>query len=47
MTREELIQYIYEHKLRKELKQRVIDKWNDIEDSIAIKRPAKFADEED
>jgi len=47
MTREELIQYIHENKLRKELKQRVIDKWNDIEDSIAIKRPAKFTNEED
>lgn len=47
MTREELIQYIHEHGLRKELKQRVVDEWNRIEDSIAIKRPAKFADEED
>jgi len=46
MTRDELISYIGENKLKKELKKRVIDKWNAIEESIAIKRPNKFEDEE-
>jgi hypothetical protein len=45
MSREELIQYIGENKLRKELKQRVINLWNEIEARIAIHRPAKFEEE--
>ena len=47
MDKEALIQYIHENKLVKVLHQRVIDEWNRIEDSIAIKRPPKFAIEED
>lgn len=46
MDKETLIQYIHENKLVKVLHQKVIDKWNDIEDSIAIKRPAKFAEDD-
>ena len=46
MSREELIEYIPANGLRKELKKRVIAKWDDIEDSIAIKRPAKFAEDD-
>jgi hypothetical protein len=46
MSKEELIKYISENKLRKELKKRVIDKWNAIEDSIVVQRPNKFEDEE-
>jgi len=47
MTKEALITYIAENRLRKELKKRVIDKWDAIEDSIVVKRPPKFEDEED
>ena len=46
MDKETLIQYIHENKLVKVLHQKVIDKWNGIEDSIAIKRPAKFAEDD-
>jgi hypothetical protein len=42
MTREELLKYIPENKLRKELKQRVINKWEEIEESIKVVRPAKY-----
>jgi RecA/RadA recombinase len=45
MTRAEMIQYIHDNKLRKELKKRVIEKWEEIEDSIAIKLPNKFEEE--
>ena len=47
MTLEELITYIHDNKLRKEVKQACIDKWEAIEDSIAIKRPSKFDMEDD
>ena len=47
MTRDELIEYIPANKLRKELKRRAIAKWDDIEDSIAIKRPSKYGLEDD
>lgn len=45
MTRDELITYIETNKLRKELRQRVIDKWDAIEAEIAVKRPGKYEDE--
>lgn len=47
MTRDEMIQYISDNKLRKELKRRVIEKWDAIEDSIAIKRPSKYGLEDE
>ena len=47
MTRDEMIQYISDNKLRKELKRRVVEKWDAIEDSIAIKRPSKYGLEDD
>ena len=46
MNRDQLIQYIEENKLKKELKQRVIDKWEEIEDAVAVKRPSKYDVEE-
>ena len=46
MNKEELIKYISENKLRKELKKRVIDKWNTIEESITVQRPNKFEEED-
>lgn len=46
-TRDELIEFIPANKLRKELKRRVIEKWDAIEDSIAIKRPSKYGLEDD
>lgn len=45
MTRDELFKYIEEHKLRKEVKRRVIEAWEAIEDSIKIQRPAKFEED--
>jgi hypothetical protein len=47
MDRDSLIKYIEENKLKKELRQRVIDKWESIEDALASKRPDKYADMED
>jgi len=46
MTRDELIKFIPENGHRKELRKRCIDKWNEIEDSIAVKRPAKYTEED-
>ena len=46
MDKETLIKYIEENKLKKVLQQRVIDKWEAFEDSIACKRPPKYGDEE-
>jgi hypothetical protein len=46
MTREELVSYIEKNKLKKNLKQRVIDKWEEIEDSITTKRTNKYGEED-
>jgi hypothetical protein len=43
MSRDELIQYIEDNHLQKELKKRVIAKWDAFEDSIATKRPRQFS----
>lgn len=45
MTREELLKYIPENKLRKELKRRVIEKWEAIEESIKVVRPPKYEED--
>lgn len=42
MSREGLIQYIGDQGLQAELKQRIIDKWEEIEERIKVKRPSKF-----
>lgn len=42
MTLDELVTYVHDHKLKQEVRQRCIDKWEAIEESIAIKRPRKF-----
>ena len=42
LNRDQLIEYIEENKLKKKLKQRVIDKWEEREDAVAIKRSAKY-----
>lgn len=42
MDRESLIQYITANGLRDELKKRVIDKWDAIEEEIKVIRPAKY-----
>lgn len=46
MSRDELIQYIEENKLRKKLRQDVIDKWESIENEIRTVRPGKYGDDE-
>ena len=45
MSRMELISFIEENKLKKELKRRVIEKWEEIEESIATHRSSKFEEE--
>ena len=47
MNREELITYIEENHLKKELVRRVQEKWEAEEDAIAIKRPPKYGLEEE
>lgn len=46
MTRDELIDFIFQNKLVKKLKQKVIDKWEEIESSIKTNLPRKYMDEE-
>lgn len=45
MTREELLKYIPENKLRKELKRRVVAEWDAIEESIKVIRPPKYEED--
>ena len=47
MTRDELIKFIHDNRLRKELKNRVIAEWERIEDEIAIRLPNKFEEDTD
>jgi len=47
MTRDELLKYIPENKLRKELKRRVVEKWEAIEESIKVVRPPKYGLEDE
>ena len=47
MDREDLIAYVEKNKLRKVLKQRVIDKWEGIEDEIKTERPGKYGVDDD
>lgn len=42
MSRDELITYIDKNKLKKELKRRVIAKWEEIESEIQTERPQKY-----
>ena len=42
MTRTDLITFIEENNLQKELTRRVVEKWEQIEESIASHRPAKY-----
>lgn len=42
MTRDELIEWIEENNLEDELRQRVIDKWEEYEDSIKSSRKKKY-----
>lgn len=42
MTRDELIEWIEENNLEDELRQRVIDKWEEFEDSIRTHRKARY-----
>ena len=42
MSRDELITYVEQNKLKKVLKQRVIDKWESIEDEIKSERTGKY-----
>ena len=42
MTRDELIEWVEENNLEDELKQRVIDKWEEFEDSIKSSRRKKY-----
>lgn len=44
MGRNELVEYIEKNKLKNELKQRVIDKWEEIEAEIKVDRPKKYGD---
>ena len=46
MTRTDLIKYIEDKKLKKVLRQKVIDKWEDIEASITVNRSAKFGEDD-
>ena len=46
MTRDELIAYVEENHLEKELETRVIAKWDAFEASIATRRKQQFSDEE-
>jgi len=46
MDKEALIEYIEKNKLKKILKQRVIDKWEEAEDAITSNRPDKYGDDE-
>lgn len=43
MSRDSLISYIENNNLQDELKRRVIQKWEDFEDSISVKRVKKYA----
>jgi recombination protein RecA len=45
MDYDTLIKYIEDKKLKKALQQRVIDKWEAIEDAVATKRPFKYEEE--
>lgn len=45
MDYDTMVQYIEDNKLKKELKRRVIEKWEAVEDAIATKRPAKYEDD--
>lgn len=47
MSREELITFVEENKLKGELKRRVIALWEEIEDSITEVRPKKFGVEDE
>ena len=47
MSREELITFVEENKLKGELKRRVIASWEEIEDSITEVRPKKFGVEDE
>jgi hypothetical protein len=46
MTKDELVKYIEENKLKKVLKQRVVDKWEVFEESLASKRTNKYEEED-
>jgi len=46
MTRDQLITYVDEHKLKKVLRQKVIDKWESIEDEVKTVRSGKYGDDE-
>lgn len=43
-SRDDLIQYIDENHLTDELRQKVIDKWEDIENSIVVQRSSKYGE---
>jgi hypothetical protein len=47
MDRQELIEYVEKNKLKKVLRQRVIDKWEEIEDSIKVERTTKYGEDEE
>jgi RecA/RadA recombinase len=47
MSKDELIKYIEENRLKKELRRRTIEKWEQIEDAIASNRPSKYEEDED
>lgn len=47
MNRDELIAYIEANKLKKELRKRVIEKWEEIENSIVTPRAAKYGDDDE
>lgn len=47
MPLEELVEYIYKNKLRKEVSMACIDRWETLEDAVAVSRPPKFVDEEE
>lgn len=47
MDRQELIEYVEKNKLKKVLRQRVIDKWEEIEDSIKVERTNKYGEDEE
>jgi len=42
MTKDELVKYIEENKLKKELRRRVLEKWEEAEDALASNRPSKY-----
>ena len=43
MSRDSLISYIENNNLQEELKKRVVEKWEEFENSISIKRVKKYA----